>query len=294
SVVTYQGVQYQIIQPHTSQVGWEPPMTPALWNRTQGGMSGGYAPQQPSNGNTTPNFNNIQHSGSQLPTYVQPELLQQTPLEKKQEGGLQGLLHNQTAQIVGGVLLGAAVLGGGAFAAHEFHQSHTEHQKEESWIQKVTLEQQQAQAQGSPVYWAFANGKNVPPGAIQVGTDSDGGPLYAARAYYENSVQVGKCRNGSGCSIAYGGKECGVEKYQVLCGNPQALKWVQVNGTFNHQAMNVRAISAGQDKDGSPLFVAVADVNGSQPGKAGINLNGMNYAYGGKEVGHPTYRVAVL
>src|SRR5688572_32273790 len=29
--VTYQGPSYKCIQAHTSQVGWEPPNTPALW-----------------------------------------------------------------------------------------------------------------------------------------------------------------------------------------------------------------------------------------------------------------------
>ncbi|GAA4416438.1 alpha-lytic protease prodomain-containing protein [Actinokineospora soli] len=31
--VTYGGASYRVIQPHTSQPGWEPPNTPALWQR---------------------------------------------------------------------------------------------------------------------------------------------------------------------------------------------------------------------------------------------------------------------
>lgn len=30
-VVTYNGVSYRCIQGHTAQVGWEPPIVPALW-----------------------------------------------------------------------------------------------------------------------------------------------------------------------------------------------------------------------------------------------------------------------
>jgi hypothetical protein len=30
-LVTYDGVTYSCRQAHTSQVGWEPPNTPALW-----------------------------------------------------------------------------------------------------------------------------------------------------------------------------------------------------------------------------------------------------------------------
>jgi hypothetical protein len=36
AVVTYQGPSYQCRQAHTSQVGWEPPATPALWLLTSG------------------------------------------------------------------------------------------------------------------------------------------------------------------------------------------------------------------------------------------------------------------
>ena len=32
--VQYDGKLYRCVQPHTSQVGWEPPVTPAMWVRT--------------------------------------------------------------------------------------------------------------------------------------------------------------------------------------------------------------------------------------------------------------------
>jgi chitin-binding protein len=31
--VTYNGVSYQCLQAHTALVGWEPPTTPALWQK---------------------------------------------------------------------------------------------------------------------------------------------------------------------------------------------------------------------------------------------------------------------
>ncbi|MFD8499079.1 alpha-lytic protease prodomain-containing protein [Amycolatopsis sp. NPDC059657] len=33
ATVTYDGGSYRVLQPHTSQIGWEPPNTPALWAR---------------------------------------------------------------------------------------------------------------------------------------------------------------------------------------------------------------------------------------------------------------------
>ncbi|WP_373291475.1 carbohydrate-binding protein, partial [Nonomuraea cavernae] len=35
--VTYNGVEYECVQSHTSQPGWEPPVVPALWKVTGGG-----------------------------------------------------------------------------------------------------------------------------------------------------------------------------------------------------------------------------------------------------------------
>lgn len=36
-LASYSGVDYKVIQAHTSQVGWEPPNVPALWQRQSGG-----------------------------------------------------------------------------------------------------------------------------------------------------------------------------------------------------------------------------------------------------------------
>jgi chitinase len=47
--VTYNGTTYKCIQGHTSLVGWEPPIVPALWNAVQGGSGDTTAPSAPSN-----------------------------------------------------------------------------------------------------------------------------------------------------------------------------------------------------------------------------------------------------
>jgi len=41
SVVEYEGHKYKVIQPHTSQSDWAPPITPALWGRLQEEYGGG-------------------------------------------------------------------------------------------------------------------------------------------------------------------------------------------------------------------------------------------------------------
>ncbi|MEU6715564.1 glycosyl hydrolase family 18 protein [Nonomuraea sp. NPDC046802] len=47
--VTYNGVEYECIQGHTSQPGWEPPNVPALWKPTGGGGTDTSAPSVPGN-----------------------------------------------------------------------------------------------------------------------------------------------------------------------------------------------------------------------------------------------------
>ncbi|MDR8410789.1 fibronectin type III domain-containing protein [Nonomuraea sp. 3-1Str] len=45
--VTYNGVDYECIQAHTSQVGWEPPIVPALWKPVSGDPGTPGAPSTP-------------------------------------------------------------------------------------------------------------------------------------------------------------------------------------------------------------------------------------------------------
>ncbi|GAA3469294.1 glycosyl hydrolase family 18 protein [Nonomuraea roseola] len=47
--VTYNGVEYECRQSHTSQPGWEPPNVPALWKTTGGGGGDTTAPSVPAN-----------------------------------------------------------------------------------------------------------------------------------------------------------------------------------------------------------------------------------------------------
>ncbi|MFC4005893.1 glycosyl hydrolase family 18 protein [Nonomuraea purpurea] len=47
--VTYNGVEYECVQAHTSQPGWEPPNVPALWKPTGGGGTDTSPPSVPGN-----------------------------------------------------------------------------------------------------------------------------------------------------------------------------------------------------------------------------------------------------
>ncbi|MEV0313396.1 glycosyl hydrolase family 18 protein [Nonomuraea fuscirosea] len=56
--VTYNGVEYECVQSHTSQPGWEPPNVPALWRTTGGGGGDTTAPSAPGNLRSTGVTNN--------------------------------------------------------------------------------------------------------------------------------------------------------------------------------------------------------------------------------------------
>ncbi|QFY07390.1 chitinase [Nonomuraea phyllanthi] len=51
--VTYNGTEYECVQGHTSQPGWEPPNVPALWKVSSGGGTDTTAPSVPGNLRTT-------------------------------------------------------------------------------------------------------------------------------------------------------------------------------------------------------------------------------------------------
>ncbi|MEV0202902.1 carbohydrate-binding protein [Nonomuraea sp. NPDC050691] len=54
--VTYNGADYECIQAHTSQTGWEPPIVPALWKPVSGGGNPG-APSAPGSPHVTATTN---------------------------------------------------------------------------------------------------------------------------------------------------------------------------------------------------------------------------------------------
>lgn len=65
--------------------------------------------------------------------------------------------------------------------------------------------------------WQKGSGGHVPDNAVVVGEESDGTPLYVARAWHGGGLHVGKIKDGwKHCSIAYGGEEVAVTTYEVL------------------------------------------------------------------------------
>ncbi|KZT67294.1 carbohydrate-binding module family 12 protein [Daedalea quercina L-15889] len=299
AVVVYQGVTYKIIQPHTSEPGWEPPNTPALWGRME----------QPA-----PGFQQ-QQGGGYNPGYIQPQppsqpQYQSPPPPGPPQGGYGGdekrWDQHQTQQvdihheerkknwwdlddhrkkqleIGGGLVAGLAAVGAGYYAYHEHNK--TEEEKKamvwglQNWLQEAEARKRQFYERGpsGPATWILSEGGQVPKNALPVG-QQNGETLFVCRGFYEGGIQIGKVSPAfqKGAVVGYGFKEVSLPKYEVLVGDPHALRWVDARGRLNVQSLGARPVEGGREKDGTPLFVArVQHDNNVIPGKVSEKLDG--------------------
>ncbi|KAL2916007.1 hypothetical protein HK105_204431 [Polyrhizophydium stewartii] len=148
-----------------------------------------------------------------------------------------------------------------------------------------------------PVSWVPCNGNAIPPNAIQAGREADGKPLFVARASINGGVHIGKACQAwrTGANISFGGREVAMVGYEVLVGNPAAVRWVPQHSYVTPQRIPGMLVQGGHEPDGQPLFVARATyMGGVHPGKAGTHLKGAHIAYGGEEFHLLDYEVLVL
>ncbi|KAJ3268387.1 N-acetylgalactosamine kinase [Terramyces sp. JEL0728] len=134
-----------------------------------------------------------------------------------------------------------------------------------------------------PAFWLYTEKNHIPDEAIELGKDSNGDKLYAARAFFKNGVHVGKTLVSSkGALIPWGEKENLVENFEILCGDKSKVKWMQVENELNHYLEN--PFVSGGSSDGKPLYVAQAEhddniaIGKAGPGHTGgayIPINGM-------------------
>ncbi|WWC72541.1 uncharacterized protein I206_106503 [Kwoniella pini CBS 10737] len=133
-------------------------------------------------------------------------------------------------------------------------------------------------------------GQRLPNDALPIGHEQDGAVLYAARAWWEGGIHLGKAGHHliSGASISYGGAEMVLDTYEVLCGpinEPYLVKWM----TYRHGEVAAvqgwQPIEGGREKDGTALLLAKGDYeNGQHPGKCLINDDHACVGYGGGEL----------
>lgn len=67
--------------------------------------------------------------------------------------------------------------------------------------------------------WVGSGNGHTPDGAVVVGNQSSGEPLYMGRAHFQGSLTPGKVHRSHGCLyIPYGGAEHSILQYEVLVG----------------------------------------------------------------------------
>jgi hypothetical protein len=151
-------------------------------------------------------------------------------------------------------------------------------------------------------HWQWATDGAIPANAVVGGYDapapgqSFGPPLYYCRATLGQQesgaadLQLGKIRSDFGaCFIPYGGQEVHAPGYQVLV---HGMPYTTV--TASNGVVPPDAIRAGQDDDGTDLYVCNAFFGGGQqPGKLRSSFRGCDISWGGEEHIVSTYQVLV-
>ncbi|TFY81626.1 hypothetical protein EWM64_g2391 [Hericium alpestre] len=310
SIVEYEGHKYKIIQPHFSEGDWTPPATPALWGRIQDEDD---VPQPPSVEQHQQQQQQQQqpytYSGQQQyggdhndnPYEKHPDQQADIPQEERKKNwwDLDDERKKQL-EVGGGLLAGAALLAGG-YAAYHHHEKTEEQKKATAWGLQGWLKEAQDRTnlyrrngpQG-PTTWVLVQGKDIPPGAL-VGGQEHGQPLYIARAFIDGGLQVGKAsqRFSKGGVFGFRHKEIELPTYEVLLGDPRAVRWIPAHKTLSVQNLEgLRPVEGGREDDGTPLFIAQADAHGGvHPGKCSEKLGGAYISYGGTEEEQKNYRV---
>ncbi|KAG9086773.1 hypothetical protein FRC06_002880 [Ceratobasidium sp. 370] len=287
--VEYNGFRYKIIQPHRSQGDWTPDVTPALWGREYGAAPVNQPQQSAASSEQRPWDQHNQTKVEFGEDEKQKNWYDIDPERRKQ------------LEIGGGLLAGAALLGGG-FLAYKKHKENEEDRKAQAWslqnwmteAQNRTRQFHQNGPQG-PVAWVLTHGNQIPKGAFVGGQESDGTPLYIARTFFENGIHPGKVSPNfkKGAIIGYDGEEVELENYEILVANPQAVRWVDTSH-FSAQSLGGTPVEGGREADGTPLYIVQAPYkDGVHPGKTSEKLGNADISYGGDEKRINQFRVLV-
>ncbi|KAK4688596.1 hypothetical protein P7C73_g1516, partial [Tremellales sp. Uapishka_1] len=129
-------------------------------------------------------------------------------------------------------------------------------------------------------------GQRLPEDVLPIGHEADGAVLYAARAWWEGGVHLGKAAQHN-ASLSFGGQEHLIDTYEVLCGplNQGVIRWMNFHHGSNARVEGWQPVEGGRESDGTALLVAKGDYeNGVHPGKCLINDDHACVGWGGGEL----------
>ncbi|XP_065209329.1 uncharacterized protein LOC135837847 [Planococcus citri] len=137
--------------------------------------------------------------------------------------------------------------------------------------------------------WVPSSQGKVPPNAIVAGKDVDGGLLYVGKVIHEgDTVPCKIAPSAGGAFVAFAGEEHSKFDYEVLCGSNVAWQ------SASNGQVPKNAIVAGQTSDGEKLYIGRAIHQSSlTPGKVHPSHGVLYISFGGKEITHKDYEVAI-
>jgi hypothetical protein len=300
-IVEYQCARYKIIQPHRSQGDWTPPATPALWGRIPDNEWDNHAPYDPPHdkGDYHPQDvhppDDCGHPNADIPNEEQKKKWYDLDDNRKKQ-----------LEVGGGLAAGLAIIGGGYYAWHEHEKKKNEEEKQaltwgvQDWHKDSYARTEEFRNHGprAPTTWVLVDGRDkIPNSAIEAGKDKDGHPIYIARAYYEDSIQIGKASPvfKEGAAIGYAGRVVELNKFEVLIGDPRAVQWVRYRSLLNIQQLGATPVEGGREANGAKQYIARVSYNGGvHTAKCAEHLPGAHLAFSGTEVIVNDYEVLCL
>jgi hypothetical protein len=299
-VVEFEGARYKIIQPHRSQSDWTPPVTPALWGRIQEDQYKDHEPYDHPHGKGDYHCEDV-HKPSDYTSHPD-QTVEVSHVEQKTNWWDLPDDRKQQLKIGGGLVAGAAIIGGGIFA-----YKHYEHKKEEEkdalawgaqgWAKDSQAKTEEVRKHGprAPTTWVLVEGRDkIPPSAYSVGNDKDNHPVFVARAFIDHGLQLGKAsaQFKQGSAIGYGGKVVELSTFEVLLADTNAVYWVSFSNQLNLEELGAKPVEGGKEANGAVLYIArVKYNNGYHPAKIGEHLPAAHLAFNGTEVLVEDYEV---
>ena len=92
------------------------------------------------------------------------------------------------------------------------------------------------------------------------------------------SVDIGKAGKhlSRGAEIGRQNESHALHEYEILLGDPRAIRWVEADGVPNPHNFGARHVDAGVDAYGYPIFIVQVSHNGSvHPARASGGASGM-------------------
>ncbi|KAL1452720.1 hypothetical protein WDU94_006924 [Cyamophila willieti] len=128
--------------------------------------------------------------------------------------------------------------------------------------------------------WVPCCSGEVPPGAVKVGRDADGGRLYLGRAWHSGDLLPAKVApSHGGAFVPWGGSEHSKFEFEVLVTDSHRVAWVESSrGNVPHHALVV-----GHTHNGEALYAGrVLHAGSMTPGKIQHSHGVLYIPWGGK------------